>query len=214
MSRIPLALRLRRKRHRDIAAAQDLIVGELYRASRDAVIHGGTAIWRCYGGNRFSEDIDVYMPKDKKALEKFFQGLKKSGLVLKKKKMGDSSLYSRIGSGGAIVRFEALFKSVGGVLGHYETADGNYLPVYTLTPEQLIGEKVSAYLKRRKIRDLYDIFFLLKQVKEPGEVSEPLERLLGQFKNPVDEKELRVLIIEGLVPDVEKMLEYIRRWAK
>ena len=36
--------------------------------------------------------------------------------------------------------------------------------------------------------------------------------LIKEFKNPTDEKELRVLILEGLVPDVEKMLDYIKHY--
>jgi len=36
--------------------------------------------------------------------------------------------------------------------------DGISILVNTLTLEEVIIEKVSAYLKRRKIRDLYDIF--------------------------------------------------------
>ena len=28
------------------------------------VLHGGTAIWRCYAGNRFSDDLDLYVKSD------------------------------------------------------------------------------------------------------------------------------------------------------
>lgn len=62
--KIPLMLKLRKSAHKDIAAAQDLIVESLYDTFNDAVLHGGTCIWRCYQGKRFSEDIDMYIPKD------------------------------------------------------------------------------------------------------------------------------------------------------
>jgi predicted nucleotidyltransferase component of viral defense system len=59
---IPLILRLKRANHKELAKAQDIIVKALYETFNEAVFHGGTCIWRCYGGNRFSEDIDVYLP--------------------------------------------------------------------------------------------------------------------------------------------------------
>jgi len=63
--RIPLGLRIKRKRHREIAFLQDIIVEKLYEIFSKAVIHRETAIWRCYDGNRFSEDIDVYIEEKK-----------------------------------------------------------------------------------------------------------------------------------------------------
>jgi len=41
---------LKKKIHKDIAMAQDLMIIELYDNLSNAVIHGGTALWRCYGG--------------------------------------------------------------------------------------------------------------------------------------------------------------------
>lgn len=61
--KIPLNLKLKRKIQKDIAYAQDIIIEELYTFFSTAVLHGGTAIWRCYNGNRFSEDIDFYIPQ-------------------------------------------------------------------------------------------------------------------------------------------------------
>ena len=54
---LPMAMKLKREAHRKVAEAQDLIVVSTFDTFGDAVIHGGTAIWRCYGGNRFSEDV-------------------------------------------------------------------------------------------------------------------------------------------------------------
>jgi hypothetical protein len=62
MNKIPLMNRLRKEYHKKVAYAQDLLVIELYSVIPDTVLHGGTVIWRCYGGNRFSEDIDAIIP--------------------------------------------------------------------------------------------------------------------------------------------------------
>lgn len=63
--KIPLILQLKRQNHKELAIAQDIMVENIFNIE-DAVFHGGTAIWRCYGGNRFSEVIDLYLPNDKK----------------------------------------------------------------------------------------------------------------------------------------------------
>ncbi len=164
MTKIPLILRLKKQMHKDIARAQDIIIKELYNMFDKAVLHGGTAIWRCYNGNRFSEDIDVYIHKDKKRINAFFENLKKKGFIINKKKIGEKSLFSRLVLNRTFVRFEALFKKPipEGSLKEYEGADGNFITVYTLTPEELTKEKIKAYLKRLKIRDIYDVFFLLR----------------------------------------------------
>lgn len=174
------------------------------------MLHSGTAIWRCYGGNRFSEDVDVYIAKDVKKLAKLFSMLEKMGFVVEKRKIGERSLYSTLRFNRTVVRFEAVFKAASGSLKEYETAEGNLLTVYTLKPEELIGEKVAAYLNRFKVRDLYDIFFLLRYVEDFSLVRKALERFLAGFKAPVDEKDLKVLILEGLVPSSQKMLDYIK----
>ena len=77
--KIPLQAKLRREIHRKVAYAQDLVVKEVYAVFDKAVLHGGTAIWRCYDGKRFSEDLDFYFPNDKKKIELLFENLKKAG---------------------------------------------------------------------------------------------------------------------------------------
>jgi len=107
---IPLILRLKKESHKEIAKAQDLIVKELYKVFNDAVLHGGTAIWRCYNGNRFSEDVDVYIKKDEKKLNILFDNLKRNGFFIEKKKISENSLYSNLKFNGTFVKLEALFK--------------------------------------------------------------------------------------------------------
>lgn len=207
---VPIILKLKKTAHKETAKAQDIIVEELYKIFDNAVIHGGTAIWRCYQGNRFSEDIDVYLKKDEKKLHMLFENLEKRGFGIEKKRIKDNSLYSTLKLGRTSVRFEALFKEANGSLKEYETADGNIIMVYTLKAEELIHEKVNAYLKREKIRDFYDIFFLLRHVKEKNNIKEDIKRLLRDFKKSADRDNLKILILEGIVPDENKMLQYIK----
>lgn len=209
---VPLILKLKKSAHKDIAAAQDLVVTALYELFNDAVLHGGTSIWRCYKGNRFSEDVDVYIARDIGRVASFFNVLLKKGFDIEKKKVAKNSIFSTLHFGRTVVRFEAIFKKVDGSLKEYETADGNFITVYTLKPEELIAEKIDAYLKRLKIRDIYDIFFLLRHIKEREKIKFKIKKLVENFKKPVDENELKVLILEGLVPSWEKMIDYIKHW--
>jgi len=211
---IPLILRLRKEIHKKIAEAQDLIVQEMLNSFDNVVLHGGTAIWRCYKGNRFSEDIDVYIPKDINKINLFFKNLEKKGFIVKKKRIKENSLFSDLQFNRVSVKFEALFKNVKGVLKDYETIEGNYIVLYSLTPEELIAEKVDAYIKRLKIRDIYDIFFLLKYVEDKNKIKMQIQKLFKEFKSPVDEKELRILVLEGIAPNYKEILDYLKRWEK
>ena len=211
---IPLILKLKKASHREIAKAQDLIIEEIYKLFDKAVLHGGTSIWRCYQGNRFSEDIDMYLIKNPEKINLFYEALKKRGFKIVKKKIGEKSIHSTLELNRTIVRFEAIFKKINGTLKEYQTAEGNLITIYTLTPEELIKEKVNAYLKRYKVRDLYDIFFLLRYVENKTPIKKELSLFISNFKQPIDKKELKVLIIEGLIPGIDKMLEYIKDYCK
>ncbi|MEM2193531.1 MAG: nucleotidyl transferase AbiEii/AbiGii toxin family protein [Candidatus Methanomethylicia archaeon] len=68
----------------------------------------------------------------------------------------NNSIFAKFSYLGVIVRFKATFKNF--TVRLFEMTDGISILVNTLTLEEVIIEKVSAYLKRRKIRDLYDIF--------------------------------------------------------
>lgn len=208
---IPLILKLKRSNHKKIAEAQDLIIQELYKIFDKAVLHGGTALWRCYNGTRFSEDIDVYIPRDMKKINRLFDNFEKIGFKLEKKKIGENSIYSNLNFNGTYVRFEALFKKIKGYLQEYTKAGGSLITIYTLTPEELIIEKSATYQKRMKIRDLYDVFFLLRHIKINPEIKKSLTNLINNFKQPVDKEDLRIIIIEGVIPSVEDMLSRIKR---
>jgi len=211
---IPLILRIKRKKHRELAGLQDILIENIYEILPETVLHGGTAIWRCYSGNRFSEDIDVYIERDVKKIEEFFKKLKELGFEIIKKKIKQNSLFSVLRFNTAEIRFEAVFKKVNSIIKEYETCDESLVNIYTLLPEDLIKEKVSAYISRRKIRDLYDIFFLLRYVKEVEKVKPELKKLIQKFENPVDEKDLKTIILTGITPTKKDIINYIDRWVR
>ena len=215
MQRVPLAERLRRRAHRDVAYAQDVLVAEVYEAFPDAVIHGGTAIWRCYGGTRFSEDVDVYAPGEGSAPSvRLREGLSAKGVREVKFKATRSTIFGRFELAGAQVSLEAALRPAPArVVMPYETVGGGSMLVGTLPAEELLAEKASAYLDRKKVRDLYDVFFLLGRVGDRTEVAGPLGELAAGYEPPVDPAQLKAVVLAGAVPTAEEMIEGIRRWA-
>ena len=79
---IVLFNRLKKKLHREIALLQDELIDIIYSIEPNAVLHGGTAIWRCFQGNRFSEDLDFYLTPSKNFKETFFNACKARYLTL------------------------------------------------------------------------------------------------------------------------------------
>jgi len=74
-------------------------------------------------------------------------------------------------------------------------------------------EKISAYLKGGFIRDIYDIYFLLSYSSKE-KIKNALLKLLKNFKKPVNEKELKFLIIIGVAPKLEEILNKIKKYAE
>ena len=210
MIKIPLQTKLKREIHRKIAYAQDLIVKDVYSIFDKAILHGGTAIWRCYNGNRFSEDLDFYFPNDKKKIGVLFENLKKEGFEIKKRKISERSIYSELELNRTLLRLEATFQKISGVICDYEMSDGNIMSIYSLTPESFLIEKSRTYLKRFKVRDLWDVFFLLKIIEKPKAIKE-IGNLIKNYKKPLDEDDLKVILLEGIVPSANEMIDYIKR---
>jgi predicted nucleotidyltransferase component of viral defense system len=214
---LPLHHKLKKKIHRTIALAQDILIMKMYEKFPNAVIHGGTAIWRCYGSNRFSEDVDVYLQprdKNKKILEDFFDNLKALGFLMRKFKLTNNTLFSKLSYENVEIRFEAAFKDIKCIVKPFELTDGTFMNVLTLSAEDLILEKILAYRKRKKVRDVYDINFLLKFVNNREKIEKKLKEFLKTFEKPVDEKELSALIISGVAPSTKTILEEITSWVR
>lgn len=214
---LPLIKKLKKKWHREIALAQDVLIQETFSYFKTAVLHGGTAIWRCYNGNRFSEDVDIYLsPIEKKKIILFLKNLEKLGFKILKKKFTPNAFYSKLEYGEAIISFEILFKKIKNFLTkEYENSEGTKINVYTLSPESLIDEKINAYLKRKMIRDIYDIYFLLDFIKNQSFLKHKLKSFLEKCRDlkPKDEKELKFLIISGVAPKFEEIIKKLEKNA-
>src|SRR3989344_7834427 len=151
---IPLANKLKKRLHLETALLQDELVNLVYDISHP-VLHGGTAVWRCYQGNRFSEDLDFYLSDIISFKEKFTEKIKERNLTIAKYKQTDNLIFAKISNGTVEVRFEANFaRKTNGVVKPYEKTNGGFTDILTLSPDDLIIEKINAYNSRELIRDI------------------------------------------------------------
>lgn len=213
---LPIINNLKQKRRKEIAQGQDLVVREIYNNPQKVVLHGGTAIWRCYEGNRFSQDLDFYFPPGlRSSLEELEHNLQETGVEVEKLKITRNSLYATLRYKERPIKFGGLFKKISkDITKQYKLVDGSSLVVNTLSPVDLLKEKVDAYLDRRKVRDLYDIYYLSGLVKEKEEIKELLSEFLERYQKPKNSYQLDSLIITGATPNTEDMLKELKRWVK
>ena len=85
----------------------------------------------------------------------FLDSLKEKGFIVQKFKKTNNSLFTKFSYSTAIIQLEAVFKNLRNfVVKRFEMSDGTFILVKTLRPENMIKEKILAYYKIRKVRDL------------------------------------------------------------
>lgn len=212
MVHIPLEKRLRKRQHVEIARLQDLLLDAAYSANTDLVFHGGTAIWRCYGGGRFSEDLDFYGKGIDVAALKL--EIERRGAQVTKLKDTGNVIFCTATSATAEAKLE-INKSrfpKKSVPANYERVDGGMTIVLTISPEDLILEKIAAYSSRKLARDIYDIFHLAGLCEKLS--PETKKSLAGFLKNPplpADEDNLKAVVYSGISPSFSQLVGGLRR---
>lgn len=144
---------------------------------------GGTALRVIYNSPRFSEDLDFSSSlANVRALEDAVLGAlagiarENVDVELAESKTTSGSYLSIVnfrGEGAPIaVQLEISLRE-GEKRGEAVTVISDFVPAYTilaLEREQLINEKIQALLTRKKARDFYDLYFLLRaNLLLPGE---------------------------------------------
>ena len=195
-----------------IASLQDYIIDLIYdRIQPEALLYGGTAIWRCFGGMRFSEDIDIYM--ELSAFEELIASLAKYDLRLI---WTDPDLPSRV----RIARKETdiLLESKPGFAENeirpYLRIDGTTKIINVFSPTELMRTKIEAYHGRRYVRDIYDLFTLTKWLdRSDYVVRSSILSFLNNLVRPIDEDVLQALLYAGPRNlNFDSMIEYLRKW--
>ncbi|MFA6328678.1 MAG: nucleotidyl transferase AbiEii/AbiGii toxin family protein [Candidatus Micrarchaeia archaeon] len=209
---LPLEKRLRKRLHVDVGRLQDEVMEAAYALDGGLVFHGGTAIWRCFSGNRFSEDLDLYCARESRIAEGLESELASRSLVLAKLKKTGNLIFAKVSDGRAEVRLELnLAARKKGNAMRYERMNGSGMDVLCLSAEELIIEKTEAYKNRRFVRDLYDVYHLSGLAAGSAATGKAIASLLRDFKPPVDEKNLSVIVYSGAIPSTGQMLLALRR---
>jgi len=208
---IPLQNRLKKRAHVEIALLQDELVDILYGVAPQAVLHGGTCIWRCYGGSRFSEDLDFYLGAGKFDADGLKAAIIGRGLAIDKFKQTQNLVFAKISSGEAQVRLEInIAAAKKPVARAYEKADGSRMDVLALGASGLLAEKFAAYKSRRFVRDIYDVFYLSRVGDADAKTAKEIRDFLQHPFAPIDERNLRAIVYAGAVPTYAQMLEVLR----
>jgi predicted nucleotidyltransferase component of viral defense system len=212
---LPIIGALKRRSERETAQLEDDVVDALFSVTNEIALHGGTAVWRCYGGKRFSKDIDIYLwAKNFKSA--FIESMQKLGIeVAKYREKGITFIHVRKGS--TEIKIEPRNLEKASILAPYERVDGGRMNILALSPEDIVLEKIDAYLDRGAYKDLYDITVLLNSIKDQNKIKKALYQFATTLKKPDESfqtyNEFRTLIYTGTVPSFENMSDMIKRWV-
>lgn len=193
---------LTNKEHVEKDYYQDLFLHILFKRTNRLVFKGGTALYKIYNMPRFSEDLDFTLLEDFDAAKVIKEAAEKMGGNLKEKRTEDSLLF-KIRLGGILTEYNTISVDIsiknkalrGFDVKNYVPgyADINPFSIKVLKLEEMVAEKIHSLFSRKKARDLYDLFFLLR-------ISRFNKRLvddkLSLFGMRFDSNEFREAVIE------------------
>jgi len=208
------------------AILEDEMVDLVLKHYGNFVMHGGTSVWRCYGGNRFSRDVDFYSnldPSKESTFQKQFHKLLiENGYAIKEEKYNNKTKTLHVIFRGMDTtgKFDITFVKVKAIAAEYLRVDGAKRIIHALDPETLFNEKMDAYLNKyeqqdHEVQDLYDMIILKNNiVKLSKDTHERTATFLAKIKDspPRDEKGLIQLILGGIAPSFNDMIRILERW--
>lgn len=222
---------------------QNIILFILYnKFSKNLVFKGGTALAKCYGLNRFSEDLDFTILEKNNFIETITKGLEDFGIKYQVKKIIESEktekykikvegpLYKNLERTLCSItldiskREKILLKPNIITIAHHMDVIPAF-DVYVMNENEIFSEKIRAILTRESARDLYDLTFLLKKNinSEIELIGKKLDlvgikfekrRFLDKCKNlsNIWNSELKSLVRN--IPAFEETLENAKSWVK
>jgi len=152
---------------------QDLLLFNIYKQTNLLIFKGGTALYKLYGLQRFSEDLnftligDLDIEKTMKRVLFSIEGSEIKDIKKMKNSVSIKAAFKGIITKYNLVRLDITLKNI--VLEKFDVK--NYTSSYTdinpfnlriLSSKEMVAEKIHSILNRESARDLYDLFFLLK----------------------------------------------------
>ncbi|MCD6247046.1 MAG: nucleotidyl transferase AbiEii/AbiGii toxin family protein [Candidatus Diapherotrites archaeon] len=187
---------------------QNLILFAIYRTHGNALVFkGGTALAKCYGSRRFSEDLDFTaisefkVERIKKMLQRFALGFETKEKGFEKSIKIGFRIKGPLYTGSLMslcrviidvsLREEVLLRPMVKTLGRFMEEIPEF-DVYVMDEREILAEKIRAVMGRNKARDAYDVWFLLK---EGIKIDEKLvEKKLAYYGLKWDKKEFREML--------------------
>ncbi len=225
---------LSNKEHIEKDYFQDIFLYHLSKKTNNFVFKGGTCLYKLYGLQRFSEDLDFSLVEEmnSKEIESIIKETIKNTdfLKIKTTKNLHDSVLIKISCKGILTGYNTLRIDVNTrnrLLKGFDVK--NYISEYVdiapfslrvVKPEEMIAEKIHSLLRRDKARDLYDLFFLLRFSKFDKELVEEKLRIFGMSFGRrmledkirkirvVWEKELRAFVL-GDLPEFDVVRKYV-----
>lgn len=212
---------------------QHLFLAELYKLSgaEKMLFKGGTALRIIYGSPRFSEDLDFSLfGVAERSIKEFTENLfieilTKIGQAGAKVELKEASSTSGGYFGLAVFEIEE-YPSIGVEINissrngkktktEADSIASDFVPTYTilhLPKEEIVEEKIfSALLQRKKERDFYDLYFMLRK----GMITVEQKKRLAEVKNEIlqwaGEKDFRGELSALLPSDQQAIIADFKR---
>ncbi|AKA47948.1 hypothetical protein IX51_01300 [uncultured archaeon] len=184
---------------------QHIVLSRIYSwAGTGFTFKGGTSLQKCYGLDRFSEDLDFTAAGEfkKESIEKSLEEVRRYYPATIEQKDNPFSVSYRLKIEGPLyhgplslqtIRVEISMRE--NVL--LETINRTVTPLYGdlrpytvlfMNPREILAEKIMALMTRTKTRDLYDVNFLIRK-KVELDVS-LVEKKLDYYSMKYDEEAL------------------------
>jgi len=215
---------------------QHVFLSELYKLpdAEKILFKGGTALRIIYGSPRFSEDLDfslfeVQQHELKKFIEdQFVKVLVEIGRAGIQVELGEKSEETKEGYFGVATLKVLDYQPVGveinisarngrKIKGEVDSVANDFVPTYTLLhlpQSELVDEKIQALRERKKPRDFYDLYFIMRKSMLSSEQKKRLTELkteiLGDAKKINFRGELGAFLPldqQAIISDFPAMLE-------
>lgn len=206
---------------------QHLFLSYFYQQRQTELVYfkGGTALRIIHNSPRFSEDLDFSSSFTKIAqiedlILATLKEIEREGIKAEIRESKETSggylsiIMFQLREEKIVIRIEISFRQ-GKNRGEIKTVTGNFVPPYIITSlmqEQLIAEKMQALFSRKKPRDFYDLYFILRANLMPPEEKKILSQVVNMLhKTDMHfEQELKIFLPKNhwaIIRDFRSVLE-------
>lgn len=208
---------------------QNLFLSYLYQqdGSERILFKGGTALRLVYQSPRYSEDLDFtgFDVKERdieSIVKRTLTEVNREGLDMKITESKSTSggylciVEGSVGEWEPRILINVSLKA-GKVENDAVLITNPFIPSYTLfslREERMVKEKINALLQRKKPRDFFDLYFILRKGISRKTVASHKNRLMDEIKridNKAISRELRVFLPRSFWPVVRNLGENLKK---